>query len=111
MRITSPDPKKKTVVDYEFTFAGGTQLPVTIDAEAGDTVSYEHAPVAVVINLVAKPSIVNPAVMMDAEEITVYQAHLLAVSKRVREVTELTEEQKVEWNNFLNTLEASGKPN
>ena len=101
MRVTSPDPKKKTVIEYEFTFKGGTTLPVTIDEEAGDTVSFESVPLAVVIHLSEKPSLINASIRLPAEEITIFQAHLLAIQKRARVVEDLTDEQKQEFENFL----------
>ena len=101
MLIVSPDPKKKKVVDYDFTFAGGTTLPISVDAEAGDVVSFDHNPLAIVITLSAKPSLTNPAITLPEEEITIFQSQLLAIQKRTRLVEEMTVEQKEMWEQFV----------
>lgn len=94
MYITSPDPPKREVTEYDFSFQNGMMLPVTIDKDGGDTIDLETYPHAIIINFAPKPSLVNPEVVTPPEQITIFTSHLLSIHKRVREVTDPTQEQK-----------------
>lgn len=104
MPIVSPDPARRTVEDFDFTFSSGQILPVTIDKAAGDTVSFEKSPLAIVINLVEKPALTNPDVILPGEEITILYNHLIAIQRRVREITDLTAEQAAELREAITQL-------
>lgn len=99
--IQDAAPPTRVVVDYDFTFTSGGVLPITVDEAAGDSVSFQSSPVAVVITLAAKPSPVNPDLVLPEEEITIFQSHLLAIQKRSRVVQDLTQAQLEEWNALL----------
>ena len=107
MILKSPDPTSRVVEDYEFSFNGGQVLPITIDRELGDTVSFDQAPLAIVIKLVAKPSKVDPDRTLPPEEITIFHTHLIAIQKRPREVTDLTVEQREQWKAYMKTFAQS----
>ena len=101
MLLKSPDPAKHIVEDYDFSFVGGQILPITIDKAAGDTITFESAPVGVVIKLVAKPSSLDPSKMLLPEEITIFYTHLIAIQKRQREVVDMTDAQREEWREAM----------
>ena len=104
MLVQSPDPVKKLVDDFDFTFIGGIVMPVSVDKEAGDTVDFETHPTAVVIHLTSKPSRTDSSMKLPAEDITIITSHLLVVQHRVREATELTPGQKAEWDKTLKEI-------
>ena len=104
MILKSPDPARRLVEEYKFSFSGGQILPVIIDKEAGDTVSFEKQPLAILISIVAKPSYFDPTVRTKAEEITIFYTHLLAIEKFEREVVDMTVEQREEWKEALKTF-------
>jgi hypothetical protein len=101
MRLESPDPPKHTVEDYDFVFSSGQLMPITVDREAGDEVSFDQSPLAIIIKLAAKPSLANPDVMLPAEEVTIFQNHLISIQKRTRLVQSLTHEQKEQWRDVF----------
>ena len=103
MILKSPDPATRIVEEYKFSFNGGQVLPITIDRAAGDTVSFEQAPIAIVIKLAEKPSPINPDVMFMEEEVTIFYRHLIAIEKIKKEVTDLTFEQKEQWRELIKT--------
>jgi hypothetical protein len=90
----------KIVEEYDILLSNGILVPLTIDKQAGDTVEYEHDPVAVKFNIAAKQSESNPDVKTPEEEITIFMAHVLTINKRKREVTQLSPEQKEQWKSF-----------
>lgn len=93
MFITTPDPVKKIIEEYDFSFRDGLDQSYSVDQEAGDTIDIDTYPHAIVLNLVARPSI-DPARKYPARQVTIFTNHLLSITKRVREVEEPTEEQK-----------------
>ena len=102
MQIKSLDPAHRIVEEYEFAFNGGQVLPIIVDRESGDTVDFEtHGPIAILIKLKAKASLINPNLSLPAEEITLFQTHLIAITKRFKEVADLTVEQQEEWKQIL----------
>ena len=104
MILKSPDPARRIVEDYDFSFVGGQTLPITIDKELGDTITFDSAPVGVTIKLVAKPSLTDPSKMLMPEEITIFYSHLIAVQKRLREVVDMTTEQREQWKEAMKTF-------
>lgn len=101
MEINTPEVKKK-VIEYDFLLSSGIMLPITIDPEAGDTVSFTDG--GVVVHLEPKPSQNDPDVLIPGEDITVFARHLIAVTKREREVTQLTPDQKHQWRKTVQEL-------
>lgn len=97
MYTTSPDPIKKLIEEYDFSFTNGMMLPITIDREAGDEVDLSTHPHAIIVNIVEKPSRIIPDQTVPAEQITIFTAHLLSIQKRIKEVEELTFEQKEQF--------------
>lgn len=94
MYITSPDPQTKIIVDYDFTFQGGIIQSYSIDKAAGDTIDLETYPHAIVIDLAEKPSLTDPTLFHAYEQVTLFTSRLLSINKRIREVEQLTQEQK-----------------
>lgn len=94
MYITSPDPIRKTIEFYEFTFRDGLDRTHTIDRASGDTIDLHTYPHAIVIDIVEKPSPIDPKKYFEAEQITIFTQHLLSIRKQVREVDEPTQEQQ-----------------
>ena len=97
MLITSPDPPKRQVEDYEFKFVGGDALNVRVDKDRGDTVDITSSPVAIQIKIAPKSSPVNPTLTVKAQEVTILYSNLLAIVKEYADVTEMTTEQQQEW--------------
>ena len=94
MLISSPEIKKK-VDDYDILFDSGMMLPITIDTSLGDVIMFNDR--LITVTLTAKPSINDPAKMLPTEDITVFTSHIVSIQHRVREVIELTPEQKLDW--------------
>ena len=94
MILSTPD-VKRTLHDYDIVFVSGMMLPITLDLNAGDTVDFSAE--AIVFFLSPKPSLNSPDTLLPAEDITVLKAHVVSIQHRVREVMELTPDQKFEW--------------
>ena len=103
MILKSPDPTRRIVEDYDFTFNGGQVLRITTDKEGGDTVSFEQAPLAIQIKITEKPSLA-PGFTNPAREVTIFQTHLIAIEKSLREVVDMTVEQKEQWKEAIKVL-------
>lgn len=100
MIVNAPE-VKRMVDDYDFTFAAGMVMQITVNTDAGDTITFTDP---IVIRSAAKPSMNDPDIMIPAEEISVYKTHLAAVHHRVREIVELTPEQQHEWAKTLKEI-------
>lgn len=72
----------KDVIDYEFSLVNGARLPLTVDAAAGDTVT--ETPTEFELHLAAKPNPIDPEIVMNEEDITVYKCNLVAKIIRKR---------------------------
>jgi|SRR6266496_3572096 len=101
MQIKNLVPTERIVEDYDFILSSSQTLPVTIDRDLGDSITFLTSPLAVVIKLAAKPSLANPDVLLPEEEVTIFQAHIIAIQKRNRVVLDQTVEQKEEWKQAL----------
>ena len=104
MFITESPPKVKFVDDLTITFTNGLSLPVTIDKESGDKVDWDTHENAIVIHRTAK---VNPdgESKTAPEDITLFKNHIIMIEHRVREVTELTPNQKKEiWKQTIQEI-------
>lgn len=100
MKLESPA-QTHEVDDYDFVFSSGQVMPITIDRAAGDEVDFTNTPLAIQIKLSPKPSIANPDVLLAAEEVTIFQTHLIAIQKRHRVVTSLSPEQRAQWKDAM----------
>ena len=100
--VINPVLDTKTVYDYELLSANGIPLTLTIDESAGDVVEIDK--LVVTFHLTAKPSVTNPDVNLPAEEITVFVNHLLSITKRTREITEVSPDQKEIIKQFIHKL-------
>ena len=94
MLVTSPELKKK-VDDYDIVFDSGMLLPITLDSTLGDTIIFGEKLITVV--LTSKTSLNDPTKTLPAEDITIFVSHIVSIQHRVREVVELTPEQKLDW--------------
>lgn len=106
MSQLTPDPKTAMVDDMDFTFVNGIFMPLTL--AAGDTIEYP-TPETIVIHLSSKPSVSDHTIMLPAEDVTIYTKNILTIQHRTRAVTELTIEQKMEWQKTLAEAGATTK--
>lgn len=98
MIVTTPE-VKHIVWDYEFMFASGMMLPLTVNPSAGDTIEFNDK--YITVNLKEKASLTDPTQTIPAEVITIFVNHLATNHHRIREVTDMTPEQRVEWTKTL----------
>jgi hypothetical protein len=101
MLVITPE-VKRTVHDYDFVLRSNMVLPVTINPDAGDTIVFSDK--VVLISLVSKPSTTDPDSVVPAEDITIFIDSLASVQHRIREITELTPEQRFAWNKTLQEI-------
>jgi hypothetical protein len=101
MIVNSPE-IKHVVDDYEVVLTTGMVFPLTIDRAAGDTIQLEDT--RIVVKLAAKPSLNDPAKVLPEEDVTVFMSHVVAIQHRLREVVELTPEQKHQWTKVVQEL-------
>lgn len=104
MYITSPDPLKKLIEEFDFTFQNGMTLPISLDKTAGDEVDLDTYPHAILIKLAEKPSLVDSTKMLPAEKITIFTTHLLTIQQRTKEVEDITQEQKDIWKKTIQEI-------
>jgi hypothetical protein len=67
-------------------------MQVTVDPEAGDSITFGDQ--AVEAHLVSKPSLLNPEETLPAEDVTIFNFHIMAVQHRRREALVLTDSQR-----------------
>jgi hypothetical protein len=101
MLVNTPD-EVKVVDDYDITFQSGFGMPLTVDIEAGDTITFSDD--AILVKLASKPSSTNSTKMLPQEDITIFTKHIVAVQHRERRVTVLTPEQQHAWNQTLSEM-------
>lgn len=101
MRVETPL-VKKWVDDYDVVFQSGMMMPITVDLAQGDYIQIGDK--LIEVSLKAKPSPTDPDQILPAEDITIYVSHVVSIQHRVREVVELTPEQKFEWKKTLQEL-------
>lgn len=91
---------EKDVVDYDFSFVGGARLPLTVDAESGDT--FEDAGDMYVVTIKPKPNLIDPEQPpTDEETYNVLKRNLSAYLIRKRKQKVLTAEQLFDMRQFL----------
>lgn len=101
MLIVDPD-VKKTVHEYDITFDNGITIPVTVDAEAGDTFSETEQEVNIFLE--AKPSKADRNKILPAENIRAFKNKVIVIQHRVREINPLSPEQQEAWDQTLESL-------
>lgn len=94
MLIQTPE-VKKILDDYDILFQSGFMMPLTIDLEKGDTISFDDK--AILVHLAAKPSKSDPNKLLPAEDITVFTPHIISIQHRTRELVEPSPEEKLKW--------------
>lgn len=94
--------KEHDVVDFDFMFASGSKLAVTLDETAGDT--YDENPNSYVLNVVAKPSLSDPDEKVEPETIEVYKAHLAVSVIRQRKQRTPSEEEQFNMRKTIHAL-------
>lgn len=94
LQIAAPEIVKQ-VKEYDYVFNSGMRLSFMVDADAGDTL--EETPEHYVINLVEKPSLINPEEKTRAEVIKLVKATLACVHEKIRTFRKLTAEEQLEF--------------
>lgn len=97
--VQDPDPKTRFVDDYDFVFTNEVVKSITIDKEAGDVIEYP-TPDSALIRQVARIDEDN-MMTVPPENTTIYLKNILYVVHRIREVTNLTNSQKEQWQKTL----------
>lgn len=91
---------EKEVIDYDFSFIGGSRLPLTVDIEAGDT--FEVVPDGYNITITPKPNFINPEQAgTDQETYHIVKQNLCALLIRKRKQRILTTEELFDLRKFL----------
>ena len=96
MLIREPDPKTRTVHDFEFSFVNDYLVNFTYDPESGDTWDNNGPLGTMIINLSAKPS-PDGSFLYPAETFTLTRDHVVSIKRSERVVTDLTQAQKELW--------------
>lgn len=96
----------RDVIDYEFSFANGMRLPITVDVGLGDSVDEKEEGI-LTISLVAKPSAVDPDVMLSEETITIFKKQLSAVIFRKRKQLVSSPEERLEMKRLIHQMAKS----
>jgi hypothetical protein len=94
--------KEHKVTDYDFMFATGAKMTVSVDHDAGDTANQHND--RWIIEIAGKPNLEDSDELVDAETIEIYKANLAAVVKRNRMQRMPTEEEKLEMKRFTHKL-------
>lgn len=101
MRIDTPDPVTYVVDDYDFQFANGLLMTLSVNKGLGDTVDRETTPMAVIFHFSEKPSITDPEAKTPAEDVTVLMKHVITISHHLRTVTPPTQREQDLFNSLL----------
>jgi hypothetical protein len=92
----------KTLHDYDILFDSGMMIPITVDLASGDTISFND--LTITVQLTAKPSLNDPAKVLPAEDITIFNSHIVSIQHRQREIQELSPEEKYTWQETFKEL-------
>lgn len=90
------------VVDWDFMFAGGAKLAITLDSTAGDFC--EALEDRYVLTTVDKPSLTTPDEIVAGEVIQVFKQHLAVVATCSRKQRQPSEEEKFNMQKTLHAL-------
>ena len=93
----------RTVVDYKITFTSGLQEMWTIDEGMGDTIEFLSTPLAITIHHVAKPTVTDPDVKTQPDEVTIYVSQIAYIEKRPRLVAPIPPEHTFDLRNSILT--------
>jgi hypothetical protein len=85
--IISSSPTPRIIDDYDVVLASGHMMPISLDRAAGDTIDTDSSPLVIKFYLAPKPTQNDPDVMLPAEDITLFVAHIISISHRTRELT------------------------
>lgn len=98
--------KERSITDYDFMFTAGAKLGFAVDEEAGDTC--KDTPDHYEVNLIAKPSMLDPTIMSDPTNVKILKVGLAAIAVTQRKIRVPTEEEIFERKNtILKALEGS----
>ena len=103
MKITEPDPKTRTVHDFEITFVNSHVMNFTIDKESGDSMNVDGPLGTIIVNVVSKPSQDGNFVFPE-ETMTLTRAHIVSIKRTEREVVDQTQAQKEFWKLTLQEM-------
>ena len=92
------------VEDWEFQFAGGAAIQITVDEDAGDHVSFKPEAPTVFFHLAEKPSPVDPDGTSPEEDLFIPMANVLCVRKTKRILEPPSPEEKEAWQNLLKEM-------
>ena len=103
MIIKEPDPKTRTVHDFEMTFVNSHIINFTIDKEAGDSMELDGPLETIIVNVVTKPS-PDGNFLYPAETMTLTRAHIVSIKRTERIVVDQTQAQKEFWKLTLQEM-------
>lgn len=103
MIINEPDPKTRTVHDFEMTFVNSHVVNFTIDKEAGDSMDVDGPLGTIVVNVVPKTS-PDGSFIYPEETLTLTRAHIVSIKRTAREVVDQTQAQKEFWKLTLQEM-------
>lgn len=101
MEIVSPV-KERIITDYDFMFASGAKLTITLDFEAGDKLVEE--PDRYIVDITSKPSFSDPEEYTDEEQLVVFKSGLAAINICKRNQRMPSEEELFEMQTTLHKL-------
>lgn len=104
MEINS-QPVTKTQDEYDFVFANGKVLQLTLDLSSGDR--FVELPLRIQVHIGPKPSLANPDLMTLAEDFTIYVAQLISLQHRTRVINVATLEQQEQMKTLLAEMNTS----
>lgn len=102
MQINIAEPEKHEVHDYDISLDNGVQLQLTVDETLGDSINI--GPETTQVHLAKKPSRMNPKVILAAEDILVFNSHVMVVSHKIRLAAVSSEADETAW---METLKAT----
>ena len=93
------------VTDYDFMFASGLVIPITVDPRY-DSITFEDNTIVVIQG--PKPSLSNPKEYTTAETIYIARQHLAVFYSRERQVRTITPEEQEQMRASLQYASSNG---
>ena len=93
MKIEQTLPEPYVVDDFNFMFANGVTVPLTVAKDLGDTIDWDTNPSAVRFSIAAKPSFLDADVKMSPGEVTIMMQHVIMIEHRTRTVQPPSKEE------------------
>lgn len=90
------------VTDYDFMFGGTGRLSITVDHDSGDVA--KELDDRFIINIVARPSIMDPEEMIDREELVIFKKNLAFVSVKSRKQRMPTAEEAIATRKLVSAM-------